>query len=139
MNIIETITKVLPAFALVGTYLLIMAHDRKNLPERVKKNGIETEGIITEISQNNTDSETLVVDFSYPNGSYRHVSNQNTNLTSYKVGQKVKVWYYFYKSKREVIMEGEGVGDSPSKLYRWGIIICLISYPFMIIKLLNLV
>lgn len=142
MNILETITQIIPGFAMLGTYLLILAHSRKHLPERVKKNGVETVGTVIEIRHNSTPStsqhETLVVDFTYASGSYRHVSNEYISPSEYKVGEKVKIWYHFYKSQREVVIEDEGVGNLPAKLYRWGIISCLISYPFLIIRMMNL-
>jgi len=136
MDILAKISEIVPLFALIGTYLLILAHSKQHLPERVKKRGVETEGTIVEIRKEGLE-EFLVVDFSYPNGSFRHISNRYVNPCPYKVGQNVKIWYYFRKSNREVVMEGEGVGNTPSKLYRWGIIICLISFPFVIFKMMN--
>ncbi len=138
MDILAKISQIVPFFALIGTYLLIMAYSRQHLPERVKKRGIETEGTITEIRKDGL-KEILVVDFSYPWGSFKHISTEYVYPCPYKVGQKVKIWYYFNKSNREVIVEDEGVGNLPSKLYRWGIIICIISYPFVLNKLEQLV
>jgi len=137
MDILATISQIVPFFALIGTYLLILANSKQHLPERVKKRGIETEGTIVEIRKEGLE-EFVVVDFTYPNGSFRHISNKYVYPCPYKVGQKVRIWYYFNKSNREVILEDEGIGNLPSKLYRWGFIICIISYPFLIYKLFQL-
>lgn len=137
MDILATISQIAPFFALIGTYLLILAYSKQHLPERVKKRGVETEGTIVEIRKEGLE-EFLVVDFTYPNGSFRHFSNKYAYPCPYQVGQKVRIWYYFNKSNREVILEDEGVGNLPSKLYRWGVIICIISYPFILNKLLQL-
>jgi hypothetical protein len=137
MDILANIFQIVPFFALIGTYLLILAYSKQHLPERVKKRGIETEGTIVEIRKEGLE-EFLVVDFTYTSCSNSHFSNKYVYPSLYKVGQKVKIWYYFHKSNREVILEDEGIGNLPSKLYRWGFIICIISYPFLLYKLFQL-
>ncbi|MEZ4901257.1 MAG: hypothetical protein R2822_05585 [Spirosomataceae bacterium] len=55
------------------------------------------------------------------------------------MGQKVRIWYKFYKSKRDVALADETPGNLPKTLFRWGLVFCLLGYPFMIRKLLMMV
>lgn len=137
MNFLATISYYLPVLAPIGTYLLILAHSKKHLPERVKKNGIESEGTVVEVRKNGR-NEYLVVDFAHRHGTFKHFSNEFASTSPFRVGQKVKLWYYFYKSINEVVVEGEDVGNLPAKFYRWGIIFCIIGYPFVLSKLIQL-
>ncbi|MBK8968311.1 MAG: hypothetical protein IPM36_16920 [Lewinellaceae bacterium] len=52
MKLLATLMQVMPVFAIIGTFLLILAYDRKNLVERVKSKGIEAEGTVVEMRQN---------------------------------------------------------------------------------------
>jgi len=78
MEFLNTITQYLPLLALVGTYLLILSFDRAQLPERVKKRGIKTEGTVIEIRQNpgplfsktEGQGEAPVVEFKTSSGSF---------------------------------------------------------------------
>jgi hypothetical protein len=147
MEFLNTITQYLPLLALVGTYLLILSYDRAQLPERVKKRGIKTEGTVIEIRHNPGplfsktagQGEAPVVEFKTSSGSYRHHSTNYVTPCPYQVGQKVSVWYYFYKSKQEVILENEDAGSLPRTFLIWGIAFCAIGYPFIIRNLLPLV
>lgn len=146
MNPLPYLTQVMPLVALVGTYLLIIAYDKSKIVERVTSKGIKTVGTVVEIRQNpgelfgskEGEGQAPVVDFVTKNGSHRHYSTHYQTPSPYQVGQKVEVCYYFYKSIREVLLANEGAGTLPKTLFRWGIALCLISYPFLIKKLMLL-
>ncbi len=146
MNPLPYIIQWMPLLAFIGTYLLIIAYDKSKMVERVKSKGIKTVGTVVEIRQNpgelfgskEGEGQAPVVDFVTNNGSHRHYSTHYQSPCPYQVGQKVEVWYYFYKSIREVLLADEGAGTWPKTLFRWGIALCLISYPFLIKKLMLL-
>ncbi|MCP1382788.1 DUF3592 domain-containing protein [Runella salmonicolor] len=146
MNPLPYIIHMMPLLAFIGTYLLIIAYDKSKIVERVKSKGIKTVGTVVEIRQNpgelfgskEGEGQAPVVDFVTNNGSHRHYSTHYQTPCPYQVGQKVEVWYYFYKSIREVLLADEGAGTLPKTLFRWGIALCLISYPFLIKKLMLL-
>ena len=147
MEFLNTITPYLQLLGFIGTYLLILSYDRAQMPERVKKRGIKTEGTVIEIRRNpgslfsktEGQGDAPVVDFNTISGSHRYHSTNYITPCSYQVGQKVPVWYYFYKSKQEVILENEDAGSLPRTLLVWGIAFCVIGYPFLIRNLLTLV
>lgn len=146
MEILNTISPYFSVFAFVGTYCLILAYDRAKMPERVKKRGQKAEGTVVEIRRNpgplfgsqEGEGYAPVVDFDYPNGNYRYHSNYYQSPSPYHVGQKVQVGYYFYKSIREVIIDGEENQPQSPTLLIWGICLCLLGYPFVFIKLIGL-
>lgn len=146
MNPLPYLIQMMPLLALVGTYLLIIAYDKSKIVDRVISRGIKTEGTVVEIRKNpgslfsskEVEGEAPVVDFVTNNGSHRHYSTDYQTPAPYHVGQKVEVRYYFYKSIREVILANEGVGTLPKTLFRWGIALCLIGYPFIIRKMMLL-
>lgn len=132
-------SQIFPIMALIGTYCFILAYEKQHVIERVLKNGIETEGTVIEIRHdpsNPSGQEVApVVDFNTPNGSHRHYSTTYTATNTYHVGQKVRIWYKFYKSKRDVALPDEKPGNLPKTLFRWGIVLCLLSYPEIIRRL----
>jgi hypothetical protein len=146
MNPLPYLIQIMPLLAVIGTYLLIIAYDKSKIFERVKSKGIKTEGTMIEIRKNpgplfgskEGEGEAPVVDFVTNNGSHRHYSTHYQNPCPYQVGQKVEVSYYFYKSIREVLLPHEDTRTLPKILFRWGIILCLIGYPFLIRKMMLL-
>ncbi|MEZ4942124.1 MAG: hypothetical protein R3D58_14690 [Saprospiraceae bacterium] len=146
MKLLATLMQVMPVFAIIGTFLLILAYDRKNLVERVKSKGIEAEGTVVEMRQNpgslfsavEGEGEAPVVDFTTDWGTHRHYSTHYMTASPYNVGQKVKLWYYFYKSRRDVALETDPIGILPPGLFRWGVLFCLLGYPFLLKKLMLL-
>ncbi|AEE48814.1 DUF3592 domain-containing protein [Haliscomenobacter hydrossis] len=147
MEILNSISPYFSFLAFIGTYLLILANDRSHLVGRVKKRGIQTEGTVVELHQNpgplfsKTSGEGVapVVDFTTNGGTHRHYSTHYETPSPYQVGQKVQVWYYFYKSKREVTLADEDGGTLPQTFYRWGIVFCALGYPFLLWRLMLLV
>jgi hypothetical protein len=143
MNPLPYLLQTLPLLAFIGTYLLIIAYDRSKIVERVTSKGVKTEGTVVEIRQDpgplfgsgESKGSAPVVDFVFPNGSHRYYSTHYQNPTPYYVGQKVEVRYYFYKSIREVLLADEDAGTLPKTLFRWGIVMCLLGYPFILKKL----
>lgn len=143
MNTLPYILQLMPLLAFIGTYLLIIAYDKSKIVERVTSKGIKTEGTVVEIRQDpgplfgskEGEGAAPVVDFITNNGSHRHYSTQYQMPTPYYVGQKVEVRYYFYKSIREVLLPNEDAGTLPKTLFRWGIVMCLLGYPFILKKL----
>lgn len=146
MNPIPYLVQFMPFLAFVGTYMLIIAYDKSKIVERIASKGIKTEGTVIEIRQNpgslvsskEGTGEAPVVDFVTAHGSHRHYSTHYQTPCPYKVGQKVEVSYYFYKSIREVLLPHEDAGTLPKTLFKWGILLCFIGYPFLIKKLLLL-
>lgn len=146
MNPLPYLIQMMPLLALVGTYLLIISYDKSMIVERVTSKGIKTAGTVVEIRQapgplfgsGESKGVAPVVDFVFPNGSHRYYSTHYQTPTPYYVGQKVEVRYYFYKSIREVLLTNEDAGTLPKTLFRWGIALCLIGYPFIIRKMMLL-
>lgn len=147
MEILNSISPYFSVLAIIGTYCIIIYYNNAKMPERVKKRGQVAEGTVIEIRRNpgplfgsqEGEGYAPVVDFEYPNGSHRHFSNYYQTPSTYQVGQKVKVQYYFYKSIREVLLEGEENQPISPALLIWGICFCLLGYPFVVIKLLDLI
>lgn len=146
MNPLPFLLQLMPLAAFIGTYLIIIAYDKSKIVERISSKGIKTEGTVIEIRKNpgplfgseEGEGEAPVVDFITTHGSHRHYSTHYQTPCPYKVGQKVEVSYYFYKSIREVLLPNEDAGTLPKTLFRWGIALCLIGYPFLFRKLLLL-
>ena len=129
--------------ALIGTYCLIIAYDKYRLPDRVRKNGKTAQAIVTEIykdpgplfGKNNKEGYAPIVEFDYPNGSFRYASTTFQNPSPYKVGDTVTVWYSFYKSKKEVALQDDLPPRYIKSLVICGLILCILSYPIVISKL----
>lgn len=146
MNPFPYVVQLMPLVALIGTYLLIISYDKSKIVERLTSKGVKTEGTVVEIRKNpgslfsskEGEGEAPVVEFVTYNGSHRHYSTHYQTPCPYQVGQKVEIRYYFYKSIREVLLANEGAGTLPKTLFRWGIALCFISYPFLIKKLMLL-
>lgn len=146
MEILNSISPYFSVLAFIGTYCLILAYDRSKMPDRVKKRGQKTEGTVIEIRRNpgplfssqEGEGYAPVVEFETPWGNHRHFSIYYQTPSPYQVGQKVQVGYYFYKSIREVLLDGEENEPTSPVLYIWGICLCLLGYPFVFIKLLDL-
>lgn len=146
MNPFPYFIQAMPLVAFIGTYLLIIAYDKSKIVERVMSKGLKAEGTVVEIRQDpgllfgsgESKGSAPVVDFVFPNGSHRHYSTHYQTPTPYYVGQKVEVRYYFYKSIREVLLADEDAGTLPKTLFRWGLVMCLLGYPFLLRKLLLL-
>lgn len=148
MDLHPILLQMLPLLAVVGTYLVILGYDYSGLPDRVRTRGTKTTGTVIEIrpavgglfgSKPAVEGDAPVVDFTTPWGSHRHYSTQYQLPCPYRVGDQVELWYYFRKSRREVLLAGEDAGDLPGKLYRWGFAFCLVGYPFLLKKLMLLV
>jgi hypothetical protein len=146
MEILNTISPYFSVLAIIGTYCLILAYDRAKMPERVKKRGQLAEGTVVEIRRNpgpifgSQEGEGFapVVEFATSSGNHRHFSTHYQTPSPYQVGQKVQVGYYFYKSIREVLLDGEENQPSSPTLLICGVCLCLLGYPFVFIKLLGL-
>lgn len=133
--------------ALVGTYCLILSHSKKNEIAHTLSKGRVAEGTVIKMREDPdhtpTDMDYLgvapVVEFRTINGLYQHFSTTYRKNSPYEVGQIVKIYYYNYKSRNEMALEDDEPGTLPQTLLKWGIILCSISYPFIIYKLLQLV
>lgn len=146
MEILNGISPYFSVLAIVGTYCIIIYYNRAQMPARVKKWGKKAEGTVVEIRRNpgplfssqEGEGYAPVVDFEYPNGSHRHFSTYYQTPCPYQVGQKVELQYYFSKSIREVLMDGEENQPISPTLLILGIGLCLLGYPFIVIKLFDL-
>ena len=147
MEILNSISPYLSVLALIGTYCLIIYYDRSKMPDRVKKRGLRAEGTVIEIRPNpgpifgsqKGEGYAPVVEFETAWGNHRHNSTYYQQPCPFQVGQKVQVGYYFYKSIREVLLDGEENQPQSPTLFIWGICFCLLGYPFVFIKLLDLI
>lgn len=129
--------ELISVFSFIGTYCLILAFQKHYEIRRVLKYGKCTIGTVIEIRQDPTGKpgQAPVVDFDYPNGTYRHFSTTYNNPSHYYVGQKVQIWYKFYKSNQIVALAHDKPGKLPKVLFICGIIFCLFSYPEIIKRL----
>ncbi len=127
--------------ALVGTYSLILAYQKQYEVERVLKYGIKTIGTVIEIrpDPSGKQGDAPVVDFDYPNGSHRYFSTKYTSPCNYRVGQQVEIWYKFYKSNQDVVLPDDKPGNLPKRLLITGIIFCILSYPILFGRMLDLI
>jgi len=147
MEIINSISPYVSILALIGTYCLIVAYDRSKMPERLRKRGQVAEATVTEILRNpgplfssqEGEGYAPVVEFEAHGSIQRHTSTNYQQPSPHQVGQKVVVRYYFYKSIREVLIDGDEASTASPKLLVWGICLCLVGYPFIIIKLMDLI
>lgn len=142
MNIINLIPPSVFSFcALVGTYCLILAYQKRYEIEKVLANGVHTFGTVSDIWEDPSGKrgKAPVVDFVYPNGSYRHVSTTYTIPCNYHVGQRVEIWYKFYKSNQIAALADDKPGNLPNVLLKWGIVLCLLSYPLIIGRMMDLI
>lgn len=131
---------VLSVMAFIGTYCLILAYQKQHEIEKILTKGIKTLGTVTEIRQDPSEKEgeAPVVDFTTQNGSYRHFSTTYTLPTAYKMGQQVEIWYYHYKSIRLAALADDKTDNLPKVLLRWGIVLCLLTYPEIIRRMTTL-
>lgn len=144
-NLWQTIQSLSGITALVGTYLIILSYERQHIFDKVRQKGIRTEGVVTRLNENPSNKEgwtagggkAPVVEFHTVNGHYVYASTTYQQPTPYEVGQKVDIWYIFYKSRRDMALADDVPGDTPKKLYWWGVILCGISYPMVFLKLQN--
>ncbi len=133
--------QVLGIATLVGTYCLILAYQKQHEIQNVLSKGIRTTGTVAEILQDPSGNGggAPVIEFDYPNGSYRHYSNTYVSPCAYSVGQKVEIWYLFYKSSQKAALPDEEPGTLPKTLLKWGIVLCLLTYPGVLLRLTNLI
>lgn len=132
--------------AIVGVYLIILSHDRRHYFDKIRSKGKTATGIVTELISH-PDAEydktkewgfAPVVTFDHDWGNHRYVSGTYQHPSPYHVGQEVKVWYYFYKSRREVALADDVPGDTPAKLLKWGIIFCAMGGPILLWRISKL-
>lgn len=126
---------VLSALVFVGTYCLILAYQKQHEISMVLSKGQKYAGTVVEMrdhpSGNGSQAPTVEFDSQHGTG-HRHYSNTYRMLSNYKTGQKVEVWYYSYKSIRLSALPDDEPGNLPKILFRWGIVLCLLSYPELI-------
>ena len=131
---------ILSGLAFIGTYCLILAYQKQHEIEKVLTKGIKTLGTVTEMRQApfGNQGEAPVVEFTTQNGSYKHFSTTYTSPSAYKLGQQVEIWYYHYKSIRLAALADDKPGKLPKILLCWGIVLCLLSYPEIIRRMITL-
>ncbi len=131
---------VLSGMTFVGTYCLILSYQKQHEIKRTLTKGIRTTGIVTEIRENPSGKggKAPVVEFTYPNGTYRHVSFTYRSPCHYSIGQKVDIWYKFERTYKYTALADDDPGKLPKILLRWGIILCLLTYPEIIRRLAGL-
>ncbi len=133
--------QVLGIVTLVGTYCLILSYQKQHEIQTVLSKGIKTTGTVVEIRQDpsGNSGDAPVVEFNYPNGSYRHYSTTYVLPCAYSVGQQVEIWYLFRKSNRTAALSDDQPGTLPKTLLKWGILLCLLSYPEIIRRMATLI
>ena len=143
----DTISPYGAVLALVGTYCLIVYNDIARMPQRVRRIGRVTTGTVVELRRDpgadggapQGQGLAPVVEFDLPGGRYRHLSVNYQQSCAFQVGQQVVVRFYFYKSIREVLLDGEAPPVAPRSLLKWGTVMCALAYPLLAIRMLNLV
>ena len=130
----------LSVMAFIGTYCLIIAYEKQHEIEKILTKGIKTFGIVTELRQDPSSQQGVapVVDFTTQNGTYRHFSTTYTLSSAYQVGQQVEIWYYHYKSIRLATLADDKTGNLPKVLLYWGVVLCLLTYPEIIRRMMML-
>jgi len=131
-----------PVLSLAGTYCLIISYAKSKEIDHIIKKGKTTEGTVIEMCDDPDDKpadmyykgKAPVVEFKTPNGLFHHFSNTYKKNSHYEVGQKVTIFYYFYKSRREMALSDDKPGTLPNTLLKWGIILCVIGYPIVLSK-----
>ncbi|MBK7233060.1 MAG: DUF3592 domain-containing protein [Saprospiraceae bacterium] len=131
--------------SLIGVYLLILAYQKKHEIEHTLSKGKMAEGTVVELRENPTNVDgggkeyTPVVEFRTDHGLYRHHSSTYKFPTPYHLGQKVKIYYYIYKSRYEFALEDDEPGTLPDRLKWWGIIFCIFGLPLLLYKISKLI
>lgn len=138
MSIPQSILNIVPFFSLIGIYCLIISYQQKHQIEHTIKKGKLTEGTVVDMRSMPNKGVAPVVEFKTVNGMYKHYSNTYRTVSSYKVGQKVNLYYFIYKSRQEFALEDDEPGTMPLTLLIAGIILCAISFPMVIIKMKGL-
>lgn len=130
---------VFSAMIFIGTFCLILAYQKKHEIEQVLKNGTRTVGTVIEIrpDPSGKGGEAPVVDLKIPNGSHRHYSTTYASPSPYKVGQQVDIWYKINKTNRTVALADDTPGNLPKILFWAGVVLCLLSYPELIRRLMG--
>lgn len=143
MDILDSISSCVALLAFIGTYCLILYHDRAGMPDRVKARGVTAVGTVVELRPHPAPAAGAaggegcapVVAFETPWGSHRHVSTTYQQPCPFQVGQAVNLRYHFRKSIREVLLDAEAPPAPPRALRAWGLGLCLVGYPFVLFKL----
>lgn len=130
----------LSAAAFIGTYCLILANDKQYEIEKVLKNGIRATGTVVEIHNDPKGEKGAapIVEYTTQNGRHRHVSTTYTSPCNYRVGQEVAIWYKTNKTSRISALADDKPGNLPKVLLRWGIVLCLLSYPILLKRMTGL-
>ena len=137
-QIIQFISPASGILAFIGTYLIIISNAKKNEIYHTIPKGNCTEGSVVEMKskeEKGLQKQAPVVAFNTANGFFHQKSNTYQNPSPYKVGQKVKIYYYIYKSRYEFALEDDTSGTLPGTLLKWGIIFCVLGYPIILMKL----
>lgn len=143
LNILITIG---PILSLIGTYCFILSYTKFHEVEHTIKKGKMAVGTVI-VLRDDPDyipsdlafrGKAPVVEFRTQNGLYQHFSTTYRKNSPYKVGQKVKIHYYFYKSRHEMALGDDEHGTLPKTLLKWGIVLCGIGYPILLSKLCGL-
>lgn len=139
----NTLSAAGPILGLIGTYLFILSYQKQHQIKHTLTKGKVTEGTVVEIRENpgslfgkeQAEGYAPVVDFQVGSSTHRHYSGTYKLPARYKVGQKVKIYYYFYRSISEFALEDDEPGSLPGTLFRWGLAFCAIGYPLLLIRL----
>ena len=131
---------VLSGLTLAGTYCLILSYQKQHEIERTLAKGIRTTGIVTEIRDDPSgkNGKAPIVEFNHPNGTYRHVSFTYRSPCIYSVDQKVDIWYRFERTYKYTALADDQPGKLPKIIWKWGIVLCLLTYPEIIRRLAGL-
>lgn len=135
-----------PLLSLIGTYLLILSYSKNNEIAHTLSKGRVTEGTVIQLTENPDDLDLMtklrakapLVEFHTNIGWHRYQSSTYKDPSPYHVGQKVQIYYYFYKSRREMALADDEPGTLPKTLLKWGIIFCAVGYPVLLSKMSGL-
>lgn len=133
-------------FSLIGIYMIIISYQKSNEKKHTLAKGKVAEGTVIELRENPGDLSgndkgngfAPVVEFRTDHGLYKHYSTTYRFPSPYSLGQKVKIYYYIYKSRYEFALQDDEPGSLPGTMMKWGIAFCILGLPLLFLKMSKL-
>lgn len=133
--------------ATVGFIVLFLSWQQHIYYKKVRKIGIETEGTVVAMRPDpgplfgkaEGAGEAPTVEFIDRRGDkHQYISVCYQDPSPYKVGQKVKVWYHLYRSRREYALEDDQPGRGPVTMMVVGLVLFVLGAPELLKRLSGL-
>lgn len=133
--------------ATVGFIVAFLSWQQHIYYKNVRKIGIETEGTVVEMRPDpgplfgkaEGTGQAPTVEFTDQRGDvHRYICVCYQDPSPYKVGQKVKVWYHLYRSRREYALEDDQPGTGPMTMLKVGLVLLVLGAPELLKRLSGL-